>query len=221
MLKLSEQDAGIFSSDEDSHMARVMNGEHSFIIYKSSAEVYMATDCLLGLIGEPVNSEYEEITFGVVKGSSLKSDFDSIIYSLKESGMLNALWKKWTAGSNNGKCGVDRRGKPITLREMEGVMLVAGGGLLLSLLAVLVELYAIYLGAEMDPEVPQRQDDCQEDIPWTEVDQGLFWRQDNDYKASRLPGRRRNPGTLWIWCCVTLNPSNWTLVHWLSEGPMG
>ncbi|XP_067662669.1 uncharacterized protein [Haliotis asinina] len=48
---------------------------------------------------------------------------------------------------------------------------------------------AIYLGAEMDPEVPQRQDDCQEDIPWTEVDQGLLWWQDNDHKAARLPGR--------------------------------
>ncbi|XP_067681797.1 uncharacterized protein [Haliotis asinina] len=48
---------------------------------------------------------------------------------------------------------------------------------------------AIFLGAEMDPEVPQRQDDCQEDISWTEVDQGLFWRQDNDHKDARLPGR--------------------------------
>ncbi|XP_067671623.1 uncharacterized protein [Haliotis asinina] len=46
----------------------------------------------------------------------------------------------------------------------------------------------IVLGAEMDPEVPQRQDDCQEDIPWTEVDQGLFWRQNNDHKDARLPG---------------------------------
>ncbi|XP_046572338.1 glutamate receptor ionotropic, kainate 4-like [Haliotis rubra] len=145
MLRLSKQDAGIFSSDEDSHMARVMKGEHSFLIYKSSAEVYMANDCLLGLIGEPVSSEYEEITFGVVKGSSLKSDFDGIIYSLKESGMLNALWKKWTTGSNNGQCGVDRRGKPITLREIEGVLLVAGGGLGLSLLAILVELCARHL----------------------------------------------------------------------------
>ncbi|XP_067681965.1 uncharacterized protein [Haliotis asinina] len=32
-------------------------------------------------------------------------------------------------------------------------------------------------------------------------------------KGDRGPDRRRNPGTLWIWCCVTLNPSTWTLVH--------
>ncbi|XP_048258857.1 glutamate receptor ionotropic, kainate 5-like [Haliotis rufescens] len=141
MVKLSEQDAGIFNNDEETHMTRVMEGKHSFIIYKSSAETYMADDCLLALIGEPVSWEYEEITFGVLKGSPLKSDFENIMYTLKESGMLNILWTKWTTGGKTtGQCGVDRRGKSITMREIEGVLLVIGGGLGLSFLAILVEM---------------------------------------------------------------------------------
>ncbi|XP_067678907.1 uncharacterized protein [Haliotis asinina] len=38
----------------------------------------------------------------------------------------------------------------------------------------------IVLGAEMDPEVPQRQDDCREDTPWTEVDEGFFGKVTED-----------------------------------------
>ncbi|XP_067660310.1 uncharacterized protein [Haliotis asinina] len=44
----------------------------------------------------------------------------------------------------------------------------------------------IVLGTEMEPEVPQRQDDCQEDLPWTEVDQGFFRRAAEDQTGRML-----------------------------------
>lgn len=78
MRKLSEHNSGIFLNNRTSHMIRVKEGTHAHITYRAIAAKYMAEDCRLALIGDPITWAEERISFGILKGSTLKADLDKV-----------------------------------------------------------------------------------------------------------------------------------------------
>ncbi|XP_071080483.1 glutamate receptor 1-like [Haliotis cracherodii] len=142
MRKLSEHNSGIFLNNRTSHMIRVKEGTHAHITYRAIAAKYMAEDCRLALIGDPITWAEERISFGILKGSTLKPDLDKVMYKLKESGLLEEWWKQWNARDTaSSSCEDDSSSvRTITLREVGGGFLVVCGGLGLSSLVLIVEI---------------------------------------------------------------------------------
>ncbi|XP_067680901.1 glutamate receptor ionotropic, kainate glr-3-like [Haliotis asinina] len=143
MRTLSEHNPGIFLNNRSSHMNRVKEGIHAHITYRAIAAKYMAEDCHLALIGEPITWSEERISFGILKGSTLKADLDKVMYRLKESGLLEEWWKQWNARDiTSTSCEAERTGVRtiITLKEIGGGFLVVCGGLGLSCLVLIGEI---------------------------------------------------------------------------------
>lgn len=78
MKKLSDHDTEIFLNDQDRQIARVKQGMHAFVLYLSSGEAQIASDCDLALVGEPVSWSNERLAFAIPKDYPLKSDIERV-----------------------------------------------------------------------------------------------------------------------------------------------
>ncbi|XP_067663856.1 uncharacterized protein [Haliotis asinina] len=85
----------------------------------------------------------------------------------------------------------------------------------------MLEKEPIVLGAEMNPEVPQRQDDCREDIPWTDVDQGISGRATEDHTGGGIPSTWGRKWTLKSPRGRTTAEKTFHGQTWIRESPEG
>ncbi|XP_071081093.1 glutamate receptor ionotropic, kainate 5-like [Haliotis cracherodii] len=136
MKKFQEEDPLLVTNDEDMHIERVKRGKYAYICYELSARRYIREDCSLAYLNERLS--WEHLAFAVPKDFPLKQDIDRVMSSLWESGVLDVLWKMWNPEENL-TCVTERQQKPITLREVEGGLLIVCGGIALAAIALLVE----------------------------------------------------------------------------------
>ncbi|XP_067682644.1 glutamate receptor 1-like [Haliotis asinina] len=164
MKTLSAHDTGIFLNDQEKHMARVKQGTHAYIAYRSFAEQRMARDCHLALVGEPVSWANELLAFATPKGYPLKSDIEKVMRQLKESGIMDLWWKQRVANDSDSSCGIDRTVKTITLQDVLGGFLVVCGGIGLSCVMLILEL-------------------CRHQVHNTNSSQAVYWPIPEKFKS--------------------------------------
>ena len=133
--------------------ARVKLGNYAFISESPAAEYQVNQGCDLVVVGKPFKTSYYGFGFPPITGSPLKKRVDAALLRLEESSKMDTLKKKWwkedakscKVGSNLVLNNVfdhqdDSLEDGLDWERVGGVFLFLGGGLVLTLVVMVLEL---------------------------------------------------------------------------------
>ncbi|XP_071095291.1 glutamate receptor ionotropic, kainate 2-like [Haliotis cracherodii] len=135
--KISANDPVFLETKLEDHFKRVRREKYAFLEYRTITNRLMAEDCDLELLGETVL--WVQLAFGLPQRSPLKGDFEKVMSQLTASGILDAIWAKWTVKRNLTHCLQKRILKSTTVNQIGGGFIVVCAGTGLSIIVLCLE----------------------------------------------------------------------------------